>query len=366
MSDNAKHDATAGASTDIDGDFGSGSSTMPASTAAATAAAQRAKATHTSPGNSGVITPSYKQNLGLEDVEHGFYGSMMNGIGAFAGFFGQIPCCFCCPNPFKEIQQGSVGLVSRFGKAYRAEDPGLVQINPCSESLRIVDVKIQISPIPSQTVMTKDNVSTNIDSIIYWHISNPYRAAYGISDVKAALVERAQTTLRHVVGSRTLQSVISDREQVAAEIEEIVEGVAEKWGVQVESILIKDIIFSKELQESLSSAATSKRIGESKVIAARAEVDAARLMRQAADILASPAAMQIRQLEALQAMAKAANSKVVFVPMNLDGPGAQALVNSQGVEPISSAGPAAASTSATRSGGLSVQDAASINQLTQM
>jgi stomatin len=80
---------------------------------------------------------------------------------------------------------------------------------------------------------------------------------------------------------------------------------------------IKDIIFSADVAQSLSSAAQQKRIGESKVIAARAEVDSARLMRQAADILASPAAMQIRQLEALQAMAKTANSKVVFVPMQL-------------------------------------------------
>ena len=93
--------------------------------------------------------------------------------------------------------------------------------------------------------------------------------------------------------------------------------VADKWGVAIEGILIKDIIFSPEVSASLSSAAQQKRIGESKVIAARAEVDAAKLMRQAADILASPAAMQIRQLEALQQMAKSASSKVVFVPMQL-------------------------------------------------
>jgi erythrocyte band 7 integral membrane protein len=87
--------------------------------------------------------------------------------------------------------------------------------------------------------------------------------------------------------------------------------------VAIEGILIKDIIFSAEVAASLSSAAQQKRIGESKVIAARAEVDSARLMRQAADILASPAAMQIRQLEALQAMAKSGSSKVIFVPMQL-------------------------------------------------
>jgi len=171
-------------------------------------------------------------------------------------------------------------------------------------------------------VQTKDNVSVDVDSVICWHVISPYRAAFGINDVRTALVERAQTTLRQVVGGRVLQSVISDREGLAQEVAEIIEATAEKWGVAIESILLKDINFSVELQQSLSSAATQKRIGESKVIAARAEVDAAKLMRQAADILASPAAMQIRQLEALQNMARTSGSKTIFVPMNLAGMGA--------------------------------------------
>jgi len=157
------------------------------------------------------------------------------------------------------------------------------------------------------------------DSVIYFQIANPYRAAFGISDLRQALTERAQTTLRHVVGARAVQSVVTEREAIAFEIAEIVGDVADKWGVAIEGILIKDIVFSAEVSASLSSAAQQKRIGESKVIAARAEVDAARLMRQAADILASPAAMQIRQLEALQHMAKTAGTKVVFVPMQLQG-----------------------------------------------
>ena len=136
------------------------------------------------------------------------------------------------------------------------------------------------------------------DSVIYFQICNPYRAAFGITDLRQALIERAQTTLRHVVGARAVQSVVTEREAIAFEIAEIVGDIADKWGVAIEGILIKDIIFSHEVSASLSSAAQQKRIGESKVIAARAEVDSARLMRQAADILASPAAMQIRQLEA--------------------------------------------------------------------
>lgn len=155
------------------------------------------------------------------------------------------------------------------------------------------------------------------DSVIYFQITNPYRAAFGITDLRQALTERAQTTLRHVVGARAVQSVVTEREAIAFEIAEIVGDVADKWGVAIEGILIKDIIFSADVSASLSSAAQQKRLGESKVIAARAEVDAARLMRQAADILASPAAMQIRQLEALQTMAKTAQSKVIFVPMQL-------------------------------------------------
>jgi len=262
------------------------------------------------------MQPSYAQDLGTGEVEHGLYGSMMHGLGAVVGVCGAIPCC-PFPNPFQNVQQGSVGLVTRFGQFYKSVDPGLVQVNVCTERLRTVDVKVQISPIGRQTVITRDNVNVEIDSVIYFQITSPYRAAFGITDLRQALIERAQTTLRHVVGARAVQSVVTEREAMAYEIAEIVGDVAERWGVSIEGILIKDIIFSPEVATSLSSAAQQKRIGESKVIAARAEVDSARLMRQAADILASPAAMQIRQLEALQQMAKSASSKVVFVPMQL-------------------------------------------------
>lgn len=162
--------------------------------------------------------------------------------------------------------------------------------------------------------MTKDNVNLNLTSVIYYHITSPHKAAFGISNVRQALIERTQTTLRHVVGARVLQDVIERREEIAQSIGEIIEEVAAGWGVQVESMLIKDIIFSNELQDSLSMAAQSKRIGESKVIAARAEVESAKLMRQAADILSSAPAMQIRYLESMQQIAKGANTKVIFLP----------------------------------------------------
>ncbi|KDQ64129.1 hypothetical protein JAAARDRAFT_43315 [Jaapia argillacea MUCL 33604] len=285
---------------------------------------------HVQPLKRSEMQPSYAQDLGSGEVTHGLYGTLLQGLGNCVGFVGAIPCC-PFPNPFRNVQQGSVGLVARFGQFYRSVDPGLVKVNVCTESLRIVDVKIQISAIGRQKVITRDNVEVDIDSVIYFQITNPYRAAFGISDLRQALIERAQTTLRHVVGARAVQSVVTEREAIAFEIAEIVGDVADKWGVAIEGILIKDIIFSPEIAAALSSAAQQKRIGESKVIAARAEVDAARLMRQAADILASPAAMQIRQLEALQGMAKSASSKVIFVPMQLQSDAIGQVTNSNAI-----------------------------------
>lgn len=270
------------------------------------------------------LQPSYAQLLPAQEDEntHGWYGSMVNTLGSVIGFMGAIPCCIICPNPYKNVSQGNVGLVTKFGRFYRAVDPGLVKINPLSEKLVQVDVKIQVCEVGAQMCMTKDNVTIQLTSVIYYHITSPHRAAFGVSNVRQALIERTQTTLRHVVGARVLQDVIERREEIATSISEIIEDVANGWGVRVESMLIKDINFSKELQDSLSMAAQSKRIGESKIIAARAEVESAKLMRKAADILSSPAAMQIRSLEAYQQVAKTAGAKVIFLPPPNAGGGA--------------------------------------------
>ncbi|KAJ1949148.1 hypothetical protein IWQ62_006781, partial [Dispira parvispora] len=244
------------------------------------------------------------------------YESLMNGLGKIVGAFGMIPCCIVCPNPYISVDQGTIGLVTRFGKFYKTVDPGLVDINPLAEKLQKVDVRLQIHNIDSMAIVTKDNVSIYIEGVLYWHVIDPYLATYGICDVEAALVERTQTTLRAVLGTRVLQDIIENRETIADDIRDMIDAPAKAWGVTVESILIKDIKFSEELQTSLSSAATQKRIGQSKVIAAQAEVDAAKLMREAAEILNTPAAMQIRYLETMQQMSKGVNNKVIFVPMS--------------------------------------------------
>ena len=178
--------------------------------------------------------------------------------------------------------------------------------------------------IPRQVALTKDNVSVQIESVLYWEIIDPFIATFLVANVQNALIDRAQTSLRMVLGNRTLQDTIEHRDQVANEIRKVIDEVAETWGVRVESLLIKDVILGPEIIQSMSAAATQKRLGESKVIAAQAEVNSAKLMREAADILNSPAAMQIRYLETLQAMAKNAGVKVIFMPTDDKG-GAHAL-----------------------------------------
>jgi regulator of protease activity HflC (stomatin/prohibitin superfamily) len=258
------------------------------------------------------LQPSYAHELPIPD--NGWYGSLINGMGSIFGALGSIPCCFCCPNPYKSIDQGEVGLVTRFGKFYKSADPGLVKVNPLSERLHRMPVRIRVMEIPQQVCMTKDNVNTTLSSVIYYHVTSPHKAFFGVDDVMLALQERTQTTLRLVVGARSLQDIVERREEVASAIEEIIMDTAQSWGVKVESILIKDIVLSMELQNSLSQAAKARRAGESKIITARAEVESAKLMRRAADILASKAAMQIRYLEAMQQMALSSNSKVIFMP----------------------------------------------------
>ncbi|CAN6659479.1 hypothetical protein TRVA0_031S01354 [Trichomonascus vanleenenianus] len=264
------------------------------------------------PFNEEDLQPSYAHQLRAPST--GWYGSFMHGLGECIGTLGAIPCCFCCPNPYKSVRQGEVGLVTRFGKFYKSTDPGLTKVNPLSEKMMPVEIRMQVMDIPRQTCMTKDNVNIELSSVMYYHIVKPHSAVFGVDDLGRALRDRTQTTLRQVVGARSLQDIIERRTEIAQSIREIIDNTAASWGTKVESILIKDIILNDELQKSLSMAAQSKRIGESKIITARAEVESAKLMRKAADILASKAAMQIRYLEAMQQMAKSSNSKVIFMP----------------------------------------------------
>ena len=115
-----------------------------------------------------------------------------------------------------------------------------------------VDIRMRVQNIPRQVVLTKDNVTLSIDSVIYWEITDPYTAIYLVANVEMALVQRAQTTLRQVIGNRTLQQTIEQREEIGEEIKIDIEANEKSWGVNVESILISDIVLGKEIMENIS------------------------------------------------------------------------------------------------------------------
>jgi len=246
------------------------------------------------------------------------YSSSRSCMGGLIGCLGTIPCCFCCPNPYQRVQQGEVGLVKYFGRFTHVAQPGLVHLNPMTESMQVINTKVQVTALPQQVIFTRDNVSVNVDCVLYWKIFDAPTAAFRVDNVANALIERAQTTMREVCSVRELQDMLTHRELMAEEIKHLIDATAHSWGIEIESILIKDIKMDAELQENLSAAAVAKRQGASKVIAAQAEVEAAKLMREASDILATPAAMQFRYLETLQKMAQHANSRVIFVPTSME------------------------------------------------
>ncbi|KAK6874928.1 putative band 7 family protein R614 [Candida tropicalis] len=240
------------------------------------------------------------------------YQKLIQGLGTMFGTCGMF-CCLCT-NPYQEVSQGEVGLVQTFGALTRTVEPGLSYVNTWSEKLTRVSIKINVREIPAQTCFTKDNVSITITSVVYYNIIDPMKAIFDISDINQAIVERTQTTLRDVIGGRVLQDVVEKREEVAATIEHIIAKTAADWGVNVESILIKDLVLPQQVQDSLSKATEARRIGEAKIINAKSEVIASRLYRKSADILSSKAAMNIRFLDTLIQLGKTANSKVIFLP----------------------------------------------------
>jgi regulator of protease activity HflC (stomatin/prohibitin superfamily) len=252
-----------------------------------------------------------------ETQKQGTYQSLVQKAGTIFGLCGMVPC-LCCSNPYHDVQQGTVGLITKFGELSRVVDPGSTYVNIFSENLRQVSIKTEVQDIPEQACLTKDNVIVYLKSVIYYNIVDPQRAVFAISNIHEAVSERTQTTLRDVIGARVLQDVIERREEIAEAIQAIIAETAAEWGVRIESILIKDLRLSSEITQALSQAAQARRIGESRIIQAKSEVEASKLMRESARLLNSKVAVQMRYLDAMINMAKTANSKVIFMPTSVD------------------------------------------------
>jgi len=217
------------------------------------------------------FNPIDSEDAEIEYKPSGFEKNMTN-LGLLCGWLGQsIFCCMCCP-PYIPVPQGKDGLVTRFGKFERKVSSGLVYINPCTEKLCVVDTKLRVFDLDRQHVTTQDNLSLSIDCVLGYRIVDSFRVTYTVDKPHDALIQFCYTTLRHIIGNKSLQECLASREQISDDARSQVEAYAQTIGVHIETIGFKDIIIPKQIQDAISSAAIARRTAESNIINADANL----------------------------------------------------------------------------------------------
>lgn len=220
----------------------------------------------------------------------------------------------CIGNPYKTVNKGNKCVIERFGKLLKIGDEGMHYVNPLTDKIMTYDMRTFMLDMSKQSIITKDNLSLHLDGMIVYHIYDIFKYKYTISNPTTTLNQTAISTLRTIFGHKTLQECLEQRDELKSELKISLMTEAINWGIQIESVQIQDIIIPDNIQKLLASAAIAKREGEAKIIASRADVESAKLMREAADMLNTDAAMQIRLLETYSKLAQSNNAKIIFMP----------------------------------------------------
>jgi regulator of protease activity HflC (stomatin/prohibitin superfamily) len=217
------------------------------------------------------------------------------------------------------VQQYQKGVVFRFGKIIGMREPGLTWVFPIFESLRNIDLRTVTLPVPAQKIITKDNVSVDISAVSYYQIVDAVKSIVAIQDVREAIDQIAQTSLRNVVGKFQLDEILSERESINAEITKMLDTFTERWGVVVSAVEIKDIQLPDDMQRAIAKQAEAEREKRAKIISAEGEFLSAQKLADTADIMmAHPIALQLRNLQTLTEIATEKNSTIIF-PAQLMG-----------------------------------------------
>lgn len=245
-------------------------------------------------------------------------GNCLDRLGICCGCFCISISCGCCCNPYKTVRRGYRGVITRFGSIKKIVSDGLHYVNPISEAIQMADVMLHVKKLSNQSILTKDNLPITIDGAVYYKVNNTtsdiITAYYGVKDIRTCVDELAHSTLRLVFGKHTLQECLEKRQEFAIEIKDILSGQATSWGIIIQDIQIIDVVLPKHIQDLLATSATAVREGEAEIIMAQARVKSAHMMREAADQLNTPAAMQMRQLETYKILAESENAKIIFMP----------------------------------------------------
>ena len=216
----------------------------------------------------------------------------------------------------REYERGVVFTLGRFSGV---KGPGLVIIIPVVQQMVKVDLRVMVQVVPPQDVISRDNVSVNVNAVLYFRIVDPERSIIRVGDYMAATSQLAQTTLRSVLGKHDLDEMLAERDKLNADIQESLDQQTDAWGIKVTGVEIKDIDLNETMVRAIAKQAEAERLRRAKVINAMGEQQAAEKLVEAGRILAQqPEAMQLRYFAALHDIANERSSTVVFpLPMNL-------------------------------------------------
>jgi regulator of protease activity HflC (stomatin/prohibitin superfamily) len=209
-------------------------------------------------------------------------------------------------------------VVFTLGRFQRVKGPGLVLLFPFIQEMTRVDLRIQVIEIPTQDVISQDNVSMKVDAVLYFSVVDPERAIIQVRDFRPATVMLAQTTLRAVLGQHALDEMLSERKKLSTDVQSILDAQTETWGIKVTNVEIRTVELTENMIRAIAKQAEAERDRRAKIIHAEAEFQASQKLVDAARILGSiPAAMQLRYLQTLTEIGAEQNSTVIF-PMPLD------------------------------------------------
>ena len=211
------------------------------------------------------------------------------------------------------LRQYERGVVFLLGKFTGVRSPGLSLIFLPLQQMTRVSLRTVTMLIPSQKIITKDNVSIDIAAVAYYHVTDPEKAVIAIENVHAAINQISQTTVRNVVGRFSLDQLLSDTAGINEQIKNVIDGHTEPWGAQVTAVEIKDIQMPDNMQRAMAKEAEAERERRAKIVAAEGEYQAAVKLGQAADIIAQhPVALQLRTLQTMAEIATEKNSTIIF------------------------------------------------------
>lgn len=214
------------------------------------------------------------------------------------------------------------GVVFRLGRVIPVKGPGLVIIWPIIDKLVRVSLRIVTMDVPSQDVITKDNISVKVNAVVYFRVMEPIKAITEVEDFYFATSQIAQTTLRSILGQSQLDELLSNREQVNAELQKVIDFQTAPWGIKVTAVEVKNVDLPVEMQRAIAKQAEAERERRAKVIHAEGEFQASQKLADAASIIATaPGALQLRYLQTLAEIATEKNSTIIFpVPIDLIKP----------------------------------------------